>query len=162
MWIYYHLFLPTNQKSRENAIPVRHLFWSVNVIGQQSLFRLKTSVTWCFACHTLLLQVPFRSIFQPLFFISFHFLFCFLLSYKLFLFIKIPVFNKIRPSLWFTPSDLFPWSNLKATIPLVARTSKQTSHLKIKVIEFLIRIARLSHFVCSLATFLTLARPRRA
>ena len=95
-----------------------------------------------------------------------HFLFCFLdQSFKLqtfFVYKSIPVFNKIRPSLWFTPSDLFSWSNLKATIPLVARTSKQTSHLKIKVIEFLIRIAFLSHFVCSLATFLTLARPKIA
>lgn len=46
MWIYYRLFLPTNQKSRENAIPVRHLFWSVNVIGQQSLFRLDTDIRY--------------------------------------------------------------------------------------------------------------------
>ena len=85
MWIYYRLFLPTNQKSRENAIPVRHLFWSVNVIGQQSLFRLNTDIRYMVfrVSHTAFTSA-FRSIFQPLIFISFHFLFCFLdQSFKL-------------------------------------------------------------------------------
>ena len=85
MWIYYRLFLPTNQKSRENAIPVRHLFWSVNVIGQQSLFRLNTDIRYMVfrVSHTAFTST-LTIYFPTALFISFHFLFCFVdQSFKL-------------------------------------------------------------------------------